>query len=55
MIIGGSSALLRLYPIVLHLVGKGFFHVIGPCPEPDRRSRHEECLEGIWVFQWSEG
>ena len=55
MIISESSVLLRLYSIGLCLVVKGFFHVIGPCPEPDRRARHEECLDGIWGSQWPEG
>lgn len=37
------------------LPGQGFFDVIGPCPEPYRRARHEECLEELWGFPWPEG
>ena len=34
------------------LPGTGFFNAIGPCREPDRRNRHQECLDKIWTFQW---
>ncbi len=37
------------------LPGQGFFNAIGPCPESDRRERHEDCLERIWAFRWLEG
>lgn len=34
------------------LPGQGFFNAIGPCPESDRRERHEDCLERVWAFRW---